>query len=189
MASPAAAKKQQGKTLSFGVVGGLPTFGLVSTELQLQYTNYKNTLQQLASKIGEVEQEAEEHKFVLLESAPCPSSCLADDTMLPKYRLVLETLDPVPGDRKCFRMINRILVERTVADVIPALKTNAEGLKSVLEGLVKEYKKKQQEMDKWKVCYWKFLSFFASVFPSGRYVFLPFGFQSTHRTLLFWRRG
>ncbi|KAL0639621.1 Cochaperone prefoldin complex subunit [Maublancomyces gigas] len=106
MASPAAAKKQQ--------------------ELQLQYTNYKNTLQQLASKIGEVEQEAEEHK------------------------LVLETLDPVPKDRKCFRMINRILVERTVADVIPALKTNAEGLKSVLEGLVKEYKKKQQEMDKWK---------------------------------------
>lgn len=69
------------------------------------------------------------------------------------YRLVLETLDPVPKDRKCFRMINGILVERTVADVIPALRTNAEGLKSVLEGLVKEYKKKQQEMDKWKVYY------------------------------------
>lgn len=43
-------------------------------------------------------------------------------------------------------------------DVIPALKTNAEGLKSVLEGLVKEYKKKQQEMDKWKVCYHVFFS-------------------------------
>lgn len=67
------------------------------------------------------------------------------------YRLVLETLDPAPKDRKCFRLINGILVERTVADVIPALKTNAEGLKSVLEGLVKEYKKKQEEMDKWKV--------------------------------------
>lgn len=71
--------------------------------------------------------------------------------MFTRRRLVLETLAPVPEDRKCFRLINGILVERTVADVIPALKTNAEGLKSVLEGLVKEYKKKQEEMDKWKV--------------------------------------
>jgi hypothetical protein len=31
-------------------------------ELQLQYTTYKNTLQQLAQKIGDVEQETEEHK-------------------------------------------------------------------------------------------------------------------------------
>jgi hypothetical protein len=30
-------------------------------ELQLQYTNYKNGLQQIAQKIGDVEQEAEEH--------------------------------------------------------------------------------------------------------------------------------
>ena len=33
-------------------------------ELQLRYTNYKNGLQQIAQKIGDVEQEAEEHKFV-----------------------------------------------------------------------------------------------------------------------------
>ena len=31
-------------------------------ELQLQYTTFKNNLQQLAQKIGDVEQEAEEHK-------------------------------------------------------------------------------------------------------------------------------
>jgi prefoldin subunit 2 len=31
-------------------------------ELQLQYTNFKNGLQQLAQKIGDVETEAEEHK-------------------------------------------------------------------------------------------------------------------------------
>lgn len=31
-------------------------------DLQLQYTTYKNTLQQIAQKIGDVEQEAEEHK-------------------------------------------------------------------------------------------------------------------------------
>ncbi|KAK3957084.1 Prefoldin beta-like protein [Pseudoneurospora amorphoporcata] len=95
-------------------------------DLQLQYTTYKNTLQQIAQKIGDVEQEAEEHK------------------------LVLETLDPLPADRKCFRMINGVLVERTVQDVVPALKTNAEGLKKVLNDLVKQYQSKQEELDKWK---------------------------------------
>lgn len=37
---------------------------MTQKELQTTYSNYKNTLQQLASKIGDVEQEAEEHKFV-----------------------------------------------------------------------------------------------------------------------------
>ncbi|KAH8602564.1 Prefoldin beta-like protein [Bisporella sp. PMI_857] len=95
-------------------------------ELQNQYSNYKNGLQQIAQKIGDVEQEAEEHK------------------------LVLETLQPLPADRKCFRMINGVLVERTVKDVIPALKTNSEGLKKVLEELVRQYNTKQMEMEKWK---------------------------------------
>lgn len=36
--------------------------GYVPIELQLQYSNFKNTLQQLAQKIGDIEQEAEEHK-------------------------------------------------------------------------------------------------------------------------------
>jgi len=95
-------------------------------ELQLQYTTYMNTLQQLAQKIGDVEQETEEHK------------------------LVLETLEPLPSDRKCFRMVNGVLVEKTVMDVIPALKTNSDGLKKILEELLKQYKKQQDEMEKWK---------------------------------------
>ncbi|MCJ1373049.1 hypothetical protein MMC20_004275 [Loxospora ochrophaea] len=95
-------------------------------ELQLQYSTYKDNLQQIAQKIGDVEQEAEEHK------------------------LVLETLGTLPEDRKCFRMINGVLVERTVKDVAPALKTNSEGLKNVLDELLKQYKRQQNEMDKWK---------------------------------------
>jgi len=64
---------------------------------------------------------------------------------------VLETLGPLPPDRKCFRMINGVLVERTVKDVTPALQMNSEGLKKVLEELVKQYKKQQDDMEKWKV--------------------------------------
>ncbi|KAK5092804.1 Cochaperone prefoldin complex subunit [Exophiala xenobiotica] len=106
MASEAAVRKQQ--------------------DLQTQYQNYKSTLQSLAQKVGEIEQEIEEHK------------------------LVTETLEPLPGDRKCFRLINGVLVERTVEDVLPALKTNSDGLKQVLDELLKQYKSKQEEMDKWK---------------------------------------
>ncbi|EMF13717.1 Prefoldin beta-like protein [Sphaerulina musiva SO2202] len=95
-------------------------------ELQVQYSNYKETLQAIAQKIGDIEQEVEEHK------------------------LVLETLAPLPGDRKCFRMINGVLTERTVKDVLPTLQTNAEGLKKVLEDLVNQYTGKQTEMEKWK---------------------------------------
>jgi prefoldin subunit 2 len=49
-------------------------------------------------------------------------------------------------------MINGVLVERTVKDVVPALKTNSEGLRKVLEDLVKQYTSKQTELEKWKVC-------------------------------------
>jgi hypothetical protein len=72
--------------------------------------------------------------------------------MLTNNRLVLETLEPLPGDRKCFRMINGVLTERTVEEVVPILKTNSDGLKKTLEELVKQYKTRQDEMEKWKVC-------------------------------------
>ncbi|ROT39782.1 Prefoldin beta-like protein [Sodiomyces alkalinus F11] len=95
-------------------------------EMQNQYAVYKNTLQKIAQKIGDVEQEAEEHK------------------------LVLETLQPLSGDRKAFRLVNGVLMEQTVKDVLPALTTNSEGLRKVLEDLVKQYKTKQEELEKWK---------------------------------------
>jgi len=71
--------------------------------------------------------------------------------ILTHIRLVLETLEPLPGDRKCFRMINGVLTERTVKEVVPILKTNSDGLKKALEELVKQYKTKQDDMEKWKV--------------------------------------
>lgn len=48
-------------------------------------------------------------------------------------------------------MINGVLTERTVKEVVPILKTNSDGLKKTLEELVKQYKSKQDEMEKWKV--------------------------------------
>lgn len=64
---------------------------------------------------------------------------------------MLETLTPLPASRKCFRMVNGVLVERTVGDVLPQLQSNAENMNKVLEELAKQYKTKQDDMEKWKV--------------------------------------
>jgi prefoldin subunit 2 len=56
-------------------------------------------------------------------------------------------------------MINGVLTERSVADVVPILETNQEGLRKTLEELVKQYKSRQEEMEGWKVCDSVFLSF------------------------------
>ena len=50
-------------------------------------------------------------------------------------------------------MINGVLVERTVEDALPALRTNSDGLKKVLDELVKQYKRQQEEMERWKVSF------------------------------------
>jgi chaperonin cofactor prefoldin len=41
--------------------------------------------------------------------------------LLKIFRLVIETLKEVEKDRKCYRMIGGVLVERTVGEVLPAL--------------------------------------------------------------------
>ena len=40
-----------------------------------------------------------------------------------EYNVVIQTLDGVDEKRVCFRLIGGVLVERTVGDVVPALKT------------------------------------------------------------------
>jgi hypothetical protein len=65
-------------------------------ELQLQYTNYKNGLQQIAQKIGDVEQEAEEHSMLSPFSLPSEhirASVLFNGTV---PRFFLASFDPLP---------------------------------------------------------------------------------------------
>ena len=43
----------------------------------------------------------------------------------PFFRLVIETLDKVDKDRRCFRLVGGVLVERKVGEVEPALIGNS----------------------------------------------------------------
>ncbi|KAN0063929.1 Cochaperone prefoldin complex subunit [Thecaphora frezii] len=102
---------------------------LSDQEIAQHYQARRSELQGIASKIGELEGEADEH------------------------RLVIETLteaQKADPDRKCFRLIGGVLVERTVKEVLPALQTNLEGLKQVLEQLLKQYKSKETEMQEFQ---------------------------------------
>ncbi|KAI9574782.1 Prefoldin beta-like protein [Boletus coccyginus] len=102
---------------------------LSDQEIQQTYSRFQNDLQTLAGKIGELEQEAEEHTLVL--------------------STLDEALEEEPN-RKCFRLIGGVLVERTVKDVVPALQTNRDGIKKVITTLTEQIKSKEQEFENFK---------------------------------------
>jgi prefoldin subunit 2 len=65
----------------------------------------RQELSAIASKIGELEMEKEEHQ------------------------LVLDTLSPLGQNRTCFRLMGGVLVERTIEQVAPMVESNLQGVK------------------------------------------------------------
>ncbi|KAM0749844.1 Prefoldin [Meredithblackwellia eburnea MCA 4105] len=98
-------------------------------ELTAIFRSKTNELQNLVTKIGELEREADEHG------------------------LVIETLEEAfaaDPDRKCFRLIGGILTERTVKDVLPELQSNHSQIKDIMEKMLSTYKAKETEFGEWQ---------------------------------------
>ncbi|KAJ3087728.1 hypothetical protein HK102_010428 [Quaeritorhiza haematococci] len=91
-------------------------------EIVSQFNAYKQELNAIAQKLGELEMEKDEHQ------------------------LVVDTMSPLDPNRKCFRMIGGALVERTVKDVLPTVQANMAGIENIIKQLVQTYKKKEEEM-------------------------------------------
>ena len=68
----------------------------------------KQELQAIASKIGELEAEKDEHQ------------------------LVIDTISPLNPDRTCFRLVGGILVKKTVKETIPLVEQNKQGVSRLL---------------------------------------------------------
>ena len=100
-----------------------------SLDPQVILANYKemtSTCQNLASKISELNLERDEHK------------------------LVIDTLSKLEPERKAFRLVGGVLVERTVKEVLPAVTQNYDGIKKVLEELEMSLKSKDTERKAYK---------------------------------------
>lgn len=86
------------------------------------FQELKQQLNVLASKYNDVDNQAQEHESVI------------------------KTLTPLDSDRKCFRLIGGVLVERTVAEVLPAVKSNGEQIRLIATSLEKQTKEKEKEL-------------------------------------------
>ncbi|CAH2228371.1 jg26003, partial [Pararge aegeria aegeria] len=87
------------------------------------FQNLRSEQRQLANKISELEMDLNEHK------------------------IVIETLRGVELARKCFRMVGGVLVERTVAEVLPELEGNRDRLPQALQALNEQLARKGQEIN------------------------------------------
>jgi len=95
------------------------------------YNAMRAELNQIYSKITELEMDASEHS------------------------LVINAIEPLDQSRRCYRMIGGVLVERTVKEVLPAVQRNKEGIEEVIARLNEAAVKKKKEIadfeDKYKI--------------------------------------
>jgi len=86
------------------------------------YTAMQSDLNQVYSKITELEMEVSEHS------------------------LVINAIQPLDPSRRCYRMIGGVLVERTIKEVLPAVQRNKEGIEEVIARLNEALVKKKKEL-------------------------------------------
>ncbi|KAL8618526.1 hypothetical protein ACOMHN_000671 [Nucella lapillus] len=77
----------------------------------------------IASRIAEVEMDLKEHE------------------------LVIGTLNESAPDRRCYRMVGGVLVERTVGEVLPTLVTNKDQMTQFVENMNKQLEVKGREVN------------------------------------------
>ncbi|CAI0465964.1 unnamed protein product [Linum tenue] len=86
------------------------------------YTSMRTELNQIYSKITELEMEVSEHS------------------------LVINAIQPLDPARRCYRMIGGVLVERNIKEVLPAVQRNKEGIEEVIARLNEALEKKKKEI-------------------------------------------
>ncbi|EER09390.1 prefoldin subunit, putative [Perkinsus marinus ATCC 50983] len=103
--------------------------GMTAKEVQTKVQQLDRERSAIVSKIAELEQESKEHG------------------------LVLGAFDKVPEDRRCYRLVGGVLVERTVKDFRPVVEDNKarmdEALKSLSDMLSEKTKAMEEIIEKY----------------------------------------
>lgn len=68
-----------------------------------------------------------------------------------EHEMVLKTLQPMSADRKCFRLIGDVLVERTVGEAVPAVTQHKEKLSAIIQTLAEALKEQEKNMEDFQV--------------------------------------
>jgi len=76
-----------------------------TAQVMQTYRNLTSECQQLMNKVAELEMDRNEHK------------------------LVEDTLQPLDPERRAYRLVGEVLVERTVKEVLPSVITNRENVR------------------------------------------------------------
>ena len=98
-------------------------------EIVQTFTRMRDTVQDFSQKLTELEMERNEHD------------------------LVVKAIEPLDGDRKCYRMIGGVLVQRTVAEVLPMVKEHMAGIETVMGNLNNQLRKKAEELEEFRARY------------------------------------
>ncbi|XP_071737976.1 prefoldin subunit 2 [Rutidosis leptorrhynchoides] len=98
-------------------------------EVAAKYGSIRTEMNQIYSKITELEMEASEHS------------------------LVINAIQPLDPTRRCYRMIGGVLVERTIKEVLPAVQQNKEGIELVIARLNEALERKKKELTDFETKY------------------------------------
>uniref|UniRef100_A0A023FGW7 Putative prefoldin subunit 2 n=1 Tax=Amblyomma cajennense TaxID=34607 RepID=A0A023FGW7_AMBCJ len=109
-----------------------------------------------SSKKDEMKRQAQEQSVVdgfnqLRQEQRALTAKLVELEMeLNEHNLVAEALQKVDGDRRCYRMVGGVLVERTVKDILPAVERNRENLSKSVEMMNEKIVQKGQEVNEYR---------------------------------------
>jgi prefoldin subunit 2 len=70
-----------------------------------------------------------------------------------EHDLVIKALKPMDKERRCYRMIGDVLVERTVGEALPAVQRNRDGLQNVLNTLEEQLATQQKQLEEFQERY------------------------------------
>ncbi|KXS10566.1 hypothetical protein M427DRAFT_61926 [Gonapodya prolifera JEL478] len=127
----------------------LVNFGFLSPKRYLQRPQYRSNLSMSSSASSSKESPAEiaaTFQKMSQEVEAIRSELLRMDTDREENQLVLDSITSLPSERRCFRLVSGVLMEKTVGEVVPMLKGVVENISKRSTELMEVYRKRESEL-------------------------------------------